>query len=150
MKNLALDIGDVWTGTAISDALGMFARPYQTVETKDLVLFLTTVLQKEPIKAVVVGHPTTMRGTKTAQTIKVEEKKQELESLFAQVEWLFWDESYTSQLAEELKPARSKEEKRQSHSIAAAYILSSYLDHLQFLKNGSDDNLDNEGEDTLA
>ena len=36
MKNLALDIGDRWTGIAISDPLHMFARPYETVSTDTL------------------------------------------------------------------------------------------------------------------
>jgi len=34
MKTLGLDVGNVWTGTALSDSLGMFAQPHKTVETK--------------------------------------------------------------------------------------------------------------------
>lgn len=130
MKIFALDVGDVWTGTAISDALGMFARPYKTIETKDIQVFLTHLLQDEPVSKMIVGHPTTLRGTKSHQTEKIEKLAKELEALFPAVEWIFWDESFSSQQAHELKPAKNKEDKRQSHSIAAAYILSSYLNHL--------------------
>ena len=129
MKFFALDIGDVWTGTAISDALGMFARPYKTIETNNLESFLTDILKAEPISTIVVGHPTTLRGTKSKQTEKVEALTEQLKLLMPAVTWVFWDESFSSQQAQELKPSKSKEDKRHSHSIAAAYILSSFLNH---------------------
>jgi len=31
MKTIALDLGDRWVGIAISDPLGIIARPYETV-----------------------------------------------------------------------------------------------------------------------
>ena len=134
MKIIALDIGDVWTGSAISDALGFFARPYQTVESAKLEQFLTTLLSKEHISTVVVGHPTTMRGTKSEQTKKIEATTQELKATFPNVTWVLWDERLTSKHADTLKRPKTKEEKIQAHSVAAAYILSSYLDYLQFHK----------------
>ena len=130
MKFFALDLGDVWTGTAISDALGMFARPYKTIETKQIQEFLTQLVKDEPVSTIIVGHPTTLQGTKSHQTVKIEQITDELKKQFPALNWIFWDESYTSQLAQELKPSKTKEDKRHSHSIAAAYILSSYLNHL--------------------
>lgn len=135
MKFFALDIGDVWTGTAISDALGMFARPYKTIETKDIHEFLANVVKNEPISSIIVGHPTTLRGTQSQQTIKVESLANELKLLFPHLNWILWDESFSSQQAEELKPAKTKHDKIQSHSIAAAYILSSYLNHINPIQN---------------
>jgi len=134
MKILALDIGDKWTGSAISDALGMFARPYKTVETKDLKVFLAEVIAAERIKAVVVGHPKTMRGTQSEQTKKIQEIKKQLEQKFAMVEWKLWDERLSSKRAAHTKKAKTKEDKRLSHSIAAAFILDSYLTFLHSQK----------------
>jgi putative Holliday junction resolvase len=133
MKTLALDIGDVWTGSAISDALGMFARPYKTVETKDLIPFLTTTLAQEPISVLLIGYPKTMSGGKSAQTEKVEAVYQQLAALFTTVQLILWDERLSSKRADQLKKNHSKEDKIQSHSRAAAFILSTYLDfkHLQ-------------------
>jgi putative Holliday junction resolvase len=129
MKILALDIGDAWTGTALSDALGMFARPHQTVETDNLISFLQTLFSKEKIETVIVGYPRTMRGTSSNQTKKVEAAKKTLENEFPTKKFLLWDERLSSKRADALKKAQKKEQKIQSHSIAAAFILESYLQY---------------------
>lgn len=136
MKILALDIGDAWTGTALSDALGLLAKPYQTIQTQKLNAFLATIFEKESIENIIIGYPRTMRGTSSEQTKKVEEAKLLLEKEFPQKTFLFWDERLSSKRAEALKKARTKEEKIQSHSIAAAFILASYL---QFARPAQDD-----------
>ncbi|MCX5922888.1 MAG: Holliday junction resolvase RuvX [Candidatus Dependentiae bacterium] len=128
MKIVGLDIGDQWTGTAISDALRMFARPYKTTPTKDLIPFLETVLAQEPVTKIVIGYPKTMRGTVSDQTKKVEAAKEKLEQHFPNITWILWDERLSSKRAQTLKAAKTKEEKIQSHSVAAAFILSSYLE----------------------
>lgn len=127
MKILALDIGDVWTGTALSDALGMFAKPYQTTETKKLHSFLTELFTKEKIEKIVIGYPRTMSGTSSDQTKKVEEAKLKLEEKFPDTSFILWDERLSSKRAQTLKQAKTKEDKIKSHSIAAAFILESYL-----------------------
>lgn len=128
MKCLALDIGDVWTGTAISDAACFFARPYQTTKTPDIIPFLTELLTKEPITTIIVGHPKTLRGTSSEQTKKIELLFQELKDHFTTLSWILWDERLSSKHAQSLKQAKTKDEKIHSHSIAAAFILSSYLE----------------------
>ena len=75
MKILALDIGDKWTGTAVSDPLGIIARPYKTVETKELEIFLSETIGSENIEKIIVGYPKTMRGTESEQTKKIRELK---------------------------------------------------------------------------
>ena len=134
MKILGLDIGDRWTGTAISDPLGMFARPYKTVETTQLSDFLHTTINKESLNTIVVGYPKTLKGTESEQTKKIIQTVEKLKETFPNVEWKLWDERLTSKQAEKIKKARTKEEKKESHSIAAALILGSYLDHLAFKK----------------
>lgn len=129
MKFVALDVGDVWTGTAISDSIGFFARPYQTVETPDLIPFLTKLLTQESIDTIIVGHPKTLKGTISDQTKKVETMFKELEQHFTSVKWLLWDERLSSKHAQNLKHAKTKEDKIKSHSVAAAFILSTYLEY---------------------
>jgi putative Holliday junction resolvase len=135
MKILALDIGDRWIGSAISDQLGMFARPYKTVKAHELNEFLTATLTPENIATVVVGYPKTMRGTESDQTRKIVEHVQELKKLFDAVEWQLWDERLTSKMASGIKKEKTKEDKIKGHSIAAAFILESYLTYLHNKKN---------------
>ena len=128
MKIFALDLGDQWVGTAISDSLGMFARPYQTTTPKELQPFLTALFAQEEVGKVIIGYPKTMKGTISEQTKKVEETKETLAALFPTITFILWDERLSSKRAATLKHAKTKEDKIKSHSVAAAFILSSYLD----------------------
>ncbi len=139
MKLLGLDIGDAWTGTALSDALGITARPYKTAATGELDAFLTALFKQENIGTVVVGYPKTMRGTESDQTKKVVAAKEHLEATFPDKTWVLWDERLSSKRADSLKQSRSKEEKIQAHSVAAAFILSSYLDYRAFHRSDDSD-----------
>ncbi len=134
MSILALDIGDVWTGSAIADPLGITARPYQTTKTTGLDEFLIKTIEKEHIDRIVVGYPKTLKGTESAQTKKVVAHKEELEKKFKNIEWVLWDERLSSKQAAAIKKSKS-EEKTAIHSKAAAFILMGYLDHLAFQKN---------------
>jgi len=142
MKTVALDLGDQWIGIAISDALGMFARPYGTTTPKELENFLTKLFAEQAIAKVIIGYPKTMRGTISDQTKKVENEKNRLEKIFPTITWILWDERLSSKRANTLKQAKTKSDKVKSHSIAAAFILSSYLDfsaHMPTILNHGDD-----------
>lgn len=135
MKIAALDVGDQWTGIALSDATGLLAKPYKTVETKDLVHEIQKLLEKEHIKSLVIGYPKTLKGTISEQTKKVEALAEALRATFSSISWLLWDERLSSKRADTQKKNLSKEEKIRSHAIAAAFILDSYLSYLHMQKN---------------
>lgn len=129
-KIAALDLGDQWVGIALSDITRIFAKPYLTATINDYVHTLGTLLSQQEIAAVVIGYPKTMRGTESDQTKKVLVAHAELEKLFPEVLFVLWDERLSSKRAQTTSPARTKEEKLKSHSIAAAFILDSYLQYL--------------------
>ncbi len=148
MKILALDLGDKWVGSAIADPLGITCRPLKTVTLDELENFLQKILVQEEISTVVVGYPKTLSsGGESEQTKKIRELKEELEQKFAQitisglktpVTWILWDERLSSKRAETLKresKGSHQDKKLKSHSIAAAFILQSYLDYKAFHKN---------------
>ncbi len=135
MKILAVDIGDKWTGIAISDALRIIARPYETVSTDNLIDSIAEICAKEPIKTVVIGHPKTLKGTKSAQTLKTEAMAETLKQAFPTVTWVLWDERFTSKQAAQIKRPKNKKEKLETHAIAAALFLTSYLESLRFLES---------------
>lgn len=135
MRILALDMGDVWIGSALSDPLQFFAKPFQTVKAHKLEDFLTETIKTMSVGTIVVGYPKTLRGTESQQTKKIVAEKERLEKLFTSVDWVLWDERLTSKMASSLKKEKKKEHKQKSHSIAAAFILDSYLLYLQNKKN---------------
>lgn len=130
MKVMALDLGDAWVGTALTDALRFFSKPYKTVAAADLETFLQDVLRQEKVSIVVVGYPKTMQGNESDQTRLVVTTKEKLETMFPEQTWVLWDERLSSKQARMLKNPKNKEEKLQQHSIAAAIILESYLPYL--------------------
>ncbi len=131
MKILALDLGRQWVGTALSDSLGILAKPYKTVSFEQLDLFLKQLFDQETISKIVIGYPKTLKGTESQQTLEVIKVKEKLEELFPEKKWILWDERLSSKRAEVLKKAKTKEEKIHSHSVAAAFILESYLTYMQ-------------------
>jgi putative holliday junction resolvase len=133
-KIAALDYGDVWTGSALSDAMRMFARPYKTIASKDLNALIQTFITQEKIETLVIGYPQTMRGTESIQTKKIITLFESLQLQFPTITFVLWDERLSSKKADSLRKNKTKEDKIHAHSIAAAIILTSYLDHLRFEK----------------
>ncbi len=133
MKTLALDIGDVWTGSAISDSLGITCSPYKTVKAHELESFLAETLTNTDITTIVIGYPKTMSGTESKQTKKVVTLKNILQEKFPAIKWVLWDERLSSKRAERLSSKKpSKKDKIHGHSQAAAFILQCYLDAQAF------------------
>lgn len=128
MKIVALDIGDVWTGSAISDPLGITARPYKTIPAKELLQFLDQIIEQEQVSTIIVGYPKTLKGTESEQTKKTKALFQTLQEKYPAVKWQLWDERLTSKQAAKLKRQKTKEDKLMSHSIAAALLLMGYLE----------------------
>ena len=133
-KVMALDLGDQWIGSALSDISRMFVKPYKTIKADELKDFLNKTIAEEKITEIVIGYPKTMRGTESDQTKKVVEQKKELEALYPQIKFILWDERLSSKRAQNLKSAKNKEDKLKSHSIAAAFILDSYISFLNLAK----------------
>ena len=135
MRILALDLGDVWVGTALSDPMGFLAKPYKTIKAPELGDFIQITVEQYQIKTVVIGNPTTLKGQQSEQTKKVHALKSQLQEQFPEMEWILWDERLSSKQAEKYKKGSSKEQKINLHSIAAALILETYLNYLQFQKS---------------
>lgn len=132
MKIVGLDLGDQWVGIALSDALQVSARPHSTVRASELTDALRALLAAQKICRIIVGVPITLRGTASAQTVHIQQTITALQETFPAYEIVSWDERLSSQRAQTQAPAKTKEEKVRSHAIAAAFILQTYLDYLDF------------------
>ena len=132
MRTMALDMGDVWVGTAISDGLGLTCRPLRTVKRPELEAFLRDTFAEYGVEQVVVGLPTTMSGTESDQTRKTRAVFDRLQKFFSAQQWYLIDERLSSHQALEhqrdvKKQRRTPQSKQESHSIAAAFILQDFL-----------------------
>lgn|SRR3989338_3730387 len=133
MKILALDLGDKWVGVALSDASRIIARPYKTISFHELINFLKELFEQESISTVLVGCPTTLRGTKSEQTQKIITQKDALENLFSEKKWILCDERLTSKQVVALQSETGKmKNKLEIHARCAALILDSYLAYIRF------------------
>jgi len=146
-KIASLDIGDVWTGIALSDSMHIIASPFQTIQTVELKEFLHQFIEKQQISAIVVGIPITLRGQESEQTKKTKRVFETLKNAFPSITFVPIDERFSSKQATDIQKERKKgtiekikAEKLKNHAIAAAFILDSYLQQLQFQRSYTDHN----------
>ncbi len=132
MKILAFDLGDKWTGVAISDPLQILARPLTTVATEQLGEYIEKTIEDEKIQTIVLGYPKTLKGKESEQTLKVKAFGEQLKQQFPTINWIWWDERFTSKQADRIVRPKTKEAKLSTHAVAAALLLMGYLESLQF------------------
>ncbi len=146
---MALDVGSVRIGVAVSDATGFLASPYTTLrvsrdETQTWEAIQRLIRETEA-QGLVVGLPISLDGQIHAQGAKVQAFVERLKQHIT-IPVTFWDERLSTVEAHRLRgeyeqgvrggrsrPGRAGKRKRKGHEIdalAAAVILQEYLDHL--------------------
>ncbi|MGF0095655.1 Holliday junction resolvase RuvX [Peptoniphilus sp. AGMB00490] len=134
-KVLGLDVGDVWIGVAISDALMLTAQPLMTIKresNKSVYDKIHDIIKENNIEKIVVGLPKNMNNTIGPQSEKVMKFAEKLKNKFG-IEIEYVDERMTTLMAEQVLIAgsvRRENRKKYIDKIAATYILQSYLDRL--------------------
>lgn len=139
-KTLGLDLGSKTCGVAISDALGMYAHPVETLYyTDDMALLkegLAAIITKERVKHIVLGYPKMMNNDVGPRAQISEEFKAMLESWF-DIAVTLVDERLTSAAANRVlidADISRKKRKKVVDQLAAVNILQSYLDRQRFLE----------------
>jgi len=134
-KIIALDFGLKRTGIAITDEQQRIAMGLTTVESNNLISFLTVLTQKENICTIVLGYPKKMDGSPTHITQNVVFLKEVLEKQFPELKVIFYDERFTSKMAmrtifaSNLKK-KQREDKKIVDKVSATIILQSFLSSL--------------------
>ena len=128
MKIIALDVGDVHTGVAYADDLGIIATPYTTVATESLFAWIANIINTENLGTIIVGYPKTLKGTESAQTKKIVALFESLKKEFPTIIWKLFDERLTSKQAQRYMREQGKKSRHSEHALAAAIILQTYLD----------------------
>ncbi|RPH92886.1 MAG: Holliday junction resolvase RuvX, partial [Calditrichaeota bacterium] len=136
---LGVDYGQKRVGLAMSDPFQMMASTLQTCNAKDqreLLKEICSLIQSHSVIAIVIGRPLHMSGERGTLAAQVEEfaailSDQQSSPVF------FWDERWTTVSAEKLLIETGKSPSRHRNKIdqiAAAYLLQSFLDRLNYIK----------------
>ena len=133
---LAIDYGRKRTGLAVTDMLRITANPLLTIETKDLIDWLTDYFAREQVDEVVIGHPTQMNGQESESMNYIRPFMGNFKKLFPDKPITMYDERFTSVLAHHAMLAggmkkKDRQNKAVVDKIAACIILEGYLDSLK-------------------
>lgn len=131
---LALDLGSVRVGVAVSDPLGLTASPSgwfpRRGPVKDVAAVRDLVVEHEAV-GVVVGHPLRLTGEAGDTARESEAFAERLRAGGIDVPVILWDERLTTVQAERaMIEGGVRREKRRGavDAVAAAILLQSYLD----------------------
>jgi len=127
---LGIDYGTKNIGIAVSDPLGLFASPLETVKRGKLEKRIEELILVYPIKKIIIGYPLRTDGKVGKRAEEVEEFAAAVRGKF-NIEVELWDERYSTVEAERIMKDAGKSpsrEKPKVDRIAAAVILQSYLD----------------------
>ena len=129
---LAIDFGRKRTGLAVTDTLRITANPLLTIETKDLIPWLTDYFAKEQVDEVVIGHPTQMNGQDSESMNYIRPFMGNFKKHFPDKPITMYDERFTSVLAHQAMIAggmkkKDRQNKAVVDKIAACIILEDYL-----------------------
>ena len=139
MRALGVDYGARRIGLALSDATGLLARAWKTVERAGNPFQVAAALATEAqtlageddgLSVIVVGFPRRLNGDPTDQTAVVEAVAARLRTLVA-VPVVLQDERLSSHEADRLLAQREKDWRKRKGALdaaSAAVILQDYLD----------------------
>lgn len=139
-RYLGVDYGTKRIGLAISDGLGLTARPLEVVPRKDLEAALRKIAGEYPVDEVVVGLPTALGGHEGDSAIGARALGHEIEELL-EVPVSYVDERFTSRMAESvlLESGMKRHTRKETvDKVAAAIILQTFLDAKNDPRNEDD------------
>ena len=133
---LAIDYGRKRTGLAVTDMLRITANPLLTIETSELMNWLTDYFTKEQVDEVVIGHPTQMNGQESESMNYIRPFLGVFKKTFPDKPITMYDERFTSVLAHRAMidggmRKKDRQNKAVVDKIAACIILEGYLEKLK-------------------
>lgn len=131
-KALAIDFGLKRTGLALSDESKTFAFGLKTIDSRQLMEELKTLVEKEKIGTIVLGEPKRLDTSDGHITQNVRLLRDELVKQFPLLEVVMIDERFTSKMASAaIAQSGMSKKKRQDKSlideVSATIILQDYL-----------------------
>lgn len=132
-RTIGIDYGRARVGVAVSDPLGVFASPVDTVLSANIIEYLQKYALSETVIKFVVGYPLNLDGSHAETAADVDKFIGRLQKAFPDVPIALEDERFTSVLAHRamIDGGMKKSDRRDKKSvdkISAAIILQGYLD----------------------
>ena len=129
---LALDFGQKRTGIAVTDELQIIASGLTTVDTNELLAFLTDYTAKENVELFIVGKPKQMNNEDSQSEEFIVAFLEKLAKKFPNIPIQREDERFTSKMAfQTMIDSGLKKKQRRNKAlvdeISATIILQSYL-----------------------
>ena len=129
---LAIDYGLKRTGLAVTDPLQIIATGLTTVESKQLIPFLSDYFSKEAVERIIIGEPKNLDDSETHATPLVEKCIKELQKNFPNIPVTKVDERFTSKMASQAMidmglKKKQRRDKALVDEIAATILLQDYL-----------------------
>jgi putative Holliday junction resolvase len=128
---MALDVGTVRIGVALSDPTGTFAQPKDTLlRYKKPEERIAQLIEEHEVQTLVVGQPLTLRGEAGPAVAAIAAFVTGLQN-HVQVPIVMWDERLSTAHAQrDMIALGARRATRRQHidKVAAALILQSYLD----------------------
>lgn len=130
---LAIDYGSKRVGIAVTDPLRLIASPLDTVHSKDIISYIKTYSEKEPVDSFIVGMPKNLNNEDTNATSLVKQFVKLLQKNFPHKSIHLVDERFTSKMALQTMIAggtkkKDRAKKENLDKISATIILQSYLE----------------------
>ena len=134
-RKIALDVGDVRIGVAVSDLLGITANPRETYvrkkgDTNADIAYFCEYAKREEADAFVLGLPKNMDGTEGDRAVVTRQFGDMLQEASG-LPVLYQDERLTTVSAERMlidADVRREKRKKVIDKVAATIILQSFLD----------------------
>ena len=133
MRIMAFDYGTKRVGVAVTDPLQIIATSLETIHAKDIFIFVTDYIKKEPVESFVVGIPQSLDGTETDSSQHVAIFIKHLQNRFPQIPIHKIDERFTSKIAMQsmVSSGVSKKDRRVKGNldmVSATIILQTFME----------------------
>jgi putative Holliday junction resolvase len=129
---IAIDYGRKRTGLAVTDSLQMIATALETVESEKLMNYLDSYFKREPVDAIVIGMPKSLKNLDTDMTPFVRQLVIQLKTKFPGKPIHEVDERFTSSIAQQAMidggmKKKNRQVKGNVDMIAATIILQDFM-----------------------
>ena len=130
---LALDIGTVRIGVAVTDPLGFFAQGVDVLAAEGPWMEeLRKYVKQYDVERLLIGLPRRTDGSEWPEAMKMREIVEELRLQFKDLILEMWDERFTTTIAQQTLiegDVSRKKRKGQVDKVAAVLLLQNYLEH---------------------